>query len=110
MKELTAEQKNYLLEVFFYNDRFVGWKSIAEKLLEKGSCIVAGTECIWIGGIGNFIKVTPAEDTFGCSEYKFDLEYFLQSEWFKETKENSLTRLNRKVVELQTRYEELSNL
>ena len=55
MKKLTEHQINFLLK-FFENKEYSGWKNIATKLIETGSCIVAGDKCIWNGGIGNFIK------------------------------------------------------
>jgi hypothetical protein len=88
MKNLTDNQINFLLEYFFENEKYAGWKNIATELLKNGSCIVAGTECIWIGGIGNFIKTEKAEKYIGCILYTFDLEYFLSSEYYKEISNN----------------------
>jgi hypothetical protein len=84
MRNLTENQKEYLCEYFFRNRELAGWKSIATKLLETGECVVAGSSCIWSGGIGNFIKTEPGDGFFGCLKYKFDLEVFLTSEWFKQ--------------------------
>lgn len=81
---LTENQKEYLLKFFFNNEEFAGWKNIATSLLETGECVVAGDRCIWVGGIGNFIKTENAEGFYSCVKYKFDLEYFLTSEHFKE--------------------------
>lgn len=52
---LTENQKEFLLDNFFKLGDYYGWKNIATKLLENGVCVVAGGECIWRGGIGNFI-------------------------------------------------------
>mgnify|MGYP003335996484 CR=1 FL=1 len=76
-------QKQFILTRFFAND-MPGWRTIGTKLIENGRCIVAGTERIWKGGIGNFIEVKPAEGTFECSLYTFDLKSFLKSELYKE--------------------------
>lgn len=84
MRQLTQIQKEFLLDYFFKDERFAGWKNIATKLLEKGRCIVAGTDCIWNGGIGNFIKLSLAENTYGCLLYEFDLDNFLSSKFYKE--------------------------
>ena len=98
MKPLTPAQKEFLL-TFFEDKKFAGWKNIANSLLDTGSCIVAGEECIWRGGIGNFIKVTPtpAPNFVGCSEYTFNVESFMDSAWYKEKlnfhKEDSQTAL-----------------
>jgi hypothetical protein len=110
MKQLTESQKEFILTNFFTNDRYAGWKSIGEKLLDKGKCIVSGTECIWIGGIGNFINVTPAEDAVGCSDYTFDLDDFLKSAWFNEVKTNHVHDMSLKLLDLQTKYEDLCEL
>ena len=80
---LTEQQTEYLLENFFKNENFAGWKNIAKTLLEKGKCVVAGEYCIWDSYIGNFIETKKAFDFFGCLEYHFNLETFLKSEWFK---------------------------
>ena len=70
---------------FFYDKKFAGWESIANSLLETGSCIVAGEECIWKGGVGNFINTKSAPNLIGCSEYTFDVTNFMSSEWYKES-------------------------
>jgi hypothetical protein len=110
MKQLTETQKEFLLETFFRNEDYHGWRSIGYKLLDKGSCIVAGTKCIWVGGIGNFIKVTPAEDAFGCSEYKFNLKEFLDSDWFFETKREHVRDLEEKARRARIKFEDISKL
>ena len=84
---LTENQKTYLLNYFFKNEEFAGWKSIATSLLETGECVVAGTKCIWLGGVGNFIKTENADGFYGCLKYSFDLEIFLTSEHFKSITE-----------------------
>ncbi len=86
-KILTEYQKEFMFQNFFEQQEYAGWKSIAHNLLEKGSCVVAGSGCIWVGGIGNFIKISPApEPTVGCVKYEFDLETFLGSNLYKETR------------------------
>ena len=80
MEELNDNQKKYLLS-FFETDKYAGWKNIATKLIENGKCIVAGTECIWKGGIGNFIKTSNADDLVDCLVYDFDLKVFMTS-WY----------------------------
>jgi len=82
MKKLTFHQTEFLLTYFFKNNEYAGWRGIACKLLEKGKCTVAGTNCIWLGGIGNFIKTSPAEDAIDCLLYEFNLTEFLQSAWY----------------------------
>lgn len=80
MKELNTE---FLIEFFGVLD-LPGWNEIARKLIENGSVIVAGTEPIWKGGIGNFIKTRKDPRFFACLEYIFDVKSFTQSAYFKE--------------------------
>lgn len=101
MKTLTQNQIDFLLEYFFTNEKYAGWKNIATTLLIHGSCIVAGTTCIWDGGIGNFIKTSPAENTIDCSLYEFDLEYFLTSKWYIEVKNEHVKALNDRKIEIE---------
>lgn len=105
-----------LLLSFFYHKDYPGWKNIAEKLINNGECIMAGIGCIWIGGIGNFIQTEPAKDAIGCTLYKFDLNNFKTSEWFKEIKEEYLedlwvkeNNLKRELLSLQIQIKELDN-
>lgn len=90
-----------LLLLFFKNEKYPGWKNIAEKLIDTGECIVSGNECIWKGGIGNFISTKPAENAIDCSLYTFNLNSFKTSEYYKETKDNYLEELNLQKTELE---------
>ena len=110
MTVLSEYQKNFLLDYFFKNEKYAGWKSIATKLLETGQCIVAGKECIWIGGIGNFIKTEEAKDAIDCTLYKFDLEYFFTSEWYREIRNSYASILASKKQEIEQECEEIANL
>ena len=83
MKTLTENQKQFVIS-FFEDNRYAGWKNIATTLVETGKCIVPGEECIWQGGIGNFITTKETDLAVGCLEYNFDLDLFLSSAWFKE--------------------------
>jgi hypothetical protein len=109
MKVLTFHQREFLL-TFFVNPEFNGWRNISEKLLNTGQCIVAGKECIWKGGVGNFIKTSDAENAVDCLLYKFDLEYFLSSEWYKERRLNLLSMLESDLKDLKERIEDISEL
>ena len=110
MRTLTDYQKNFLLENFFKNEKYAGWKNIATKLLETGKCIVAGKECIWNGGIGNFIKTEEAKDAVDCTLYEFDLEYFLTSDWYREIKIEYAYILASKKREVEQECEEIANI
>ena len=95
-KKLTVNQKNFLLDKFFENNSYAGWRNIATKLIEDGQCIVQGSNCIWFGGIGNFIKTSTAKDAVDCLLYEFDLEYFMDSELYKRVHSNYIDVLSNK--------------
>lgn len=109
MRKLTDNQKEFILQ-FFKHGEYAGSRFIAIKLIDTGQCIVAGTECIWRGGIGNFIKTSPAENTVECSLYEFDLEYFLRSEWFKEVQSEAVVRLGSELRMLKDEFEDICDL
>lgn len=79
---LNLNQVNTLLPLFI-NAKYPGWRNIGTHLLLNGSCIVAGTSCIWIGGVGNFIKVEPTLNAVDCSTYTLDIEEFVKSKWIQ---------------------------
>lgn len=110
MKTLTENQISFLLEYFFKAEEFAGWKNIATKLLNTGSCIVAGKKCIWIGGIGNFIKTKDAENAVDCLLYEFDLEYFLSSAWYNEISNQYISILSDKKRRIEAEYDDICNL
>ena len=94
---LSEIQKEYLLKFFFRNNvTESGWQDIATKLLETGECVVAGNQCIWRGGIGNFIKTETADEFFGCLKYSFNLPIFLKSEYYKGITEEYAQQLSDK--------------
>jgi len=78
------ENQIHLLLGFFITDKYNGWNHIAVDLIKKGECVVAGSERIWVGGIGNFISVQQAEGLHRCSIYKFNLDEFIKSGIFKD--------------------------
>lgn len=112
-KELELE----ILLPFFNSHQYAGWKGIATTLIDQGECVVAGDECIWIGGIGNFIKTETADSFIGCLKYNFNKEEFLKSEWAKETishiigsKEKYKTQLAEKLASVDVELKELHNI
>ena len=118
MRKVTRYQKDYLL-TFFKNDEcagwrnkseMLGWRNIAEMLLEKGSCIVAGTNLIWRGGLGNFMVVTEAKDAVDCLLLKFDLEYFLNSAFYKDAHKNYVENLETVAKDIAQQWEEIRDL
>lgn len=108
--ELTKNQKTFLLETFFKNENYPGWGSIAESLLTKGECIVAGDRCIWLGGVGNFIQTEKAEGLFGCLKYTFNSEQFFNSLYYQVAKRNYLNDLNVKKQKLIDQCNEMEKL
>lgn len=98
-----------LLLLFFENEKYPGWRNIAEKLIDNGSCTVAGNECLWIGGIGNFITTKPDENAYDCLLYTFDLETFKKSKWFEEVKEQYLNSIYQEISHYREMIEKLGN-
>jgi hypothetical protein len=110
MRTLTEYQKNFILEHFFSNEDYkFTWKRIATALLDTGECLVSSDNSIWNGGIGNFIKTETPENAIGCLLYKFDLDYFLTSLWYKEIASLYLSELVDKKCKLEKEFAELSN-
>ncbi len=110
MESLTDNQIEFLLQYFFKNEAFAGWKNIATKLLINGSCIVAGNDCIWKGGIGNFIQTDETDDAIGCVKYSFNLDDFLSSEWFKEIHISYIAQLAQEKRNIEEKYNDITRL
>ena len=107
---LTEHQRNFLLHTFFENEQFAGWKNIANNLMNKGECIVGGTEPIWKGGIGNHIETSTTESYVECLLYKFNLEEFLSSEFYKEVKDAYMNKLKVVRDEFMEKFNEIDEL
>ena len=110
MSELKKYQKEFLLNTFFKNEDFPGWKNIATKLLENGSCIVAGNDCIWKGGISYYIKTNQTDNFIDCLEYVFDFETFKQSDLYKEQVYMKLQDLKDELFTIQCEIIDIENL
>jgi len=78
-----------------------GAENIARKLLTNGKCIVAGTQPIWRGGVGNFIKTKNAEDAFECLEYTLDIKSFILSDFVQDYLDTALQLSRRELQEKQ---------
>jgi len=113
-RNMIGEQIEFINNYFFKNydnyDCGCGWDNIARKLIKDGECIVAGDDELWRGGIGNYIKYTPAENAIGCSLLTFDKESFLQSAWFKEQVGYYLKELTHQIDSLQDERYAITNL
>lgn len=101
MNVIDKYKEDFLLENFFKNEKYPGWKNIALELMNNKSCIVAGDSCIWIGGIGNFIKIEHSNEFIGCVRYVFLNQEFFNSAFFKSVIESRLEVLNDKLAALQ---------
>lgn len=78
---LTKIQKDFIIETFFQPNSYLGRLS-AILLLDFGDCVVAGSDCIWVGGIGDYIKISPVKKDY--SLYEFSFEDFMKSELYKQ--------------------------
>ena len=110
MRKLTENQKDFILQNFFKMDSFAGWENIANNLLDNGSCVVAGDSCIWSSGIGNFIKISNADNLVGCLLYEFDLENFLSSSWFNQIIKPYISNLLEEKTKIVKQYQDIYNL
>lgn len=110
MEKFTKIQEDWLLGSFFYLPSCAGWRTIASRLIQDGKCIVAGDGKIWIGGVGNFIKTSPAEGAVSCTLLTFQHEEFFAWEEYKNALEAELTIRNTDLRVLQVQVSELSLL
>lgn len=108
--KLTEEQKTYILNKFFKISQSTSYGIIGSKLLETGKCIVANNHRVWNGGIANFIEVSEYEGGYMCYEYKFNLEIFLKSDWFKENINNDILDVIKQKKEIDDKYESFAFL
>ena len=92
------------------NEKYPGWKNVANNLIDNGVCIVAGDKCIWIEGIGNFIKTKPAKNAFDCLEYTFNLKEFMKSAWFKYNCDKYFKIIREELKEIQQEVFEIEQL
>lgn len=108
--ELNDFQKEFILNEFFKDERFAGWKSIGTKLIESGGCIVAGRNRLWCGGVGNFIDVDDEPESFECSRFTFRMGEFLKSDLFNDALQNEIHKLRKQYEKLATEIGYLNNL
>jgi hypothetical protein len=110
-RNFTQFQLDFL-RTFFYenNSNYAGWINLADALLKHGKCIVAGNNCIWVGGIGNFITTKPAENAVDCIEYTFNYEEFTKSELYLSALREHIMRISESKKAIEQQYSEISNL
>ena len=110
--KVTENQREFLLEYFFYNDEYPGWKNIANKLIDNGKVVIPNiNDKIWIGGIGNFIEITDGSDDFvDCIQYNFDLKDFLTSEYYKDIRKQYLTQQLAQLADLREEIKDIEDL
>ena len=106
MKDLTFVQIDFLL-TFFRSDSYPGAENVGRSLITTGKCIVAGTEGIWKGGVGNFIRVKAAEGAVGCSEYTMDVENFMSSRFFADVYAERMKNLAIKKIKAVDEFDEM---
>lgn len=110
--ELNNTQLNWLLNTFFENEEFHGWKNIALELIKKGKCVTTklGSN-IWIGGVGNFIKEKVYDGNKDLIELTFDINAFCSSEnkYFLYAYENILLKTQKKCETTLKELEDYNN-
>lgn len=111
-RELTQIQKDWILNTFFesWTVRYPGAINIGRTLIESGICYVPGNECIFEGHVGNFIRTSIDNNCVGCLKYEFDLDYFMNSEYFKEAKTKYCDDLYQDIEEMNNNIKEISAL
>jgi hypothetical protein len=109
---LTESQVKFILEKFFepWTNKYPGAMNIGRSLLTKGTAVVPGENCIFVGGIGNFIECSKADDLFGCLLYKFKMESFLSSLFFHEVLEANIETLKEEQFKISTKIEDLQTV
>lgn len=110
---MNKNEKELLIELLlplFENFKYPGWKSIATELLNQGECIVAGDNCIWIGGVGNFIKLESNTNFIDCNNYVLDYDSFIKSKWVKEYIENKQQLIHEEILTLIQKNIKLSQM
>lgn len=108
-KTLTKLQKDFILDEFFKNEEYAGWRNIAESLLNEG--YVTTTTCsIWSDNITNFMNIVASETNIGCYDYEFDIESFLVSEMFVTAYKKKLTTLKENFDKVKSDYEDFKVL
>ena len=107
--EIDNYKEEFILK-FFKDERFAGWKNIASKLIKTGSCIVAGENPIWVGGIGNFISIKPYKDAYNCSEFTFHKELFFNSDYFQDYLKGGILNISTKIEDLEREKQSLEEL
>ena len=107
---LTPSQKQFILDRFFKKLDVTNWLEIANELIEKGQCVVGGSERIWKGGIGNFIEVIDNEEAFDVMLYKFNLDEFLSSEMFNRELADYINQASVDLMKESIRINELTTM
>lgn len=103
-------QKEWLLKTFFKNEKFPGWRGIAEKLIDTGKCVTTGN--IWIGGIGNFIESEKYEGGIDLIELSFDVELFCSkmNAYFMEYHLAEVRKIKQEMFELTKRQSSIKSI
>lgn len=108
---MTENQIQFLLDNFFkFNTKSAGWESISRKLLKNSTCIVAGLENPWKGGIGNFIADQPTPGAYNCTTLTFNKAEFFKSFIFKEELARVTARYQDELFLLNIKTQEILSL
>lgn len=98
-----------LLLIFFQDERYAGWRNIAEALIETGECVIPNySKNSFRGGVWNFVETENAVGFVDCVKLKFDLENFKSSEFFKEQLSYFLAQKVKERDKIQKQLEEIN--
>lgn len=110
MKNLTNEQKEYLVEKYFVDTvrgtNLHGAANIGMELLENGTCVIAGEQNHW-RHLGVTEEVT--KDFIGCIRLNLKLEDLFNCATFKQYHKDYLTYYNQEVDKAKKRLTDAIN-
>lgn len=107
---ISKYQKEFILEYFFKNDNYHGWRNIASKLIDDGHCIIGGRQILWYGGVGNFIETSDAPNAVECTLCTFDLRSFINTNYFKDIYDQYVKKVLDKKNKIDQEYAELLSI
>ena len=108
---MTENQIQFLIEHFFSkNTTITNTSEIARKLILDSTCIVAGLENPWKGGISNFITDKPTPGAYNCTTLTFNKEAFFSWPEFKRIQQIVMDKFSEEIIQLNQKHEDITKL